>query len=336
MTKVSIIVPVFNSMAHLKCCLNSIFCQKFDDFEVICINDGSSDNSLEILKEYEKKYSNLKIISHILNQGQGSARNSGLKIAIGDFISFIDSDDSIPPNFLNTLYTKAISSNSEVVACNLDIKTNKKIKKYKIQNKKYTSYLDKIKAIKNGSPCNKLFKRELLVNNEIFFPQDVYFEDNLFLIKALYFSKTFTTTNKTSYFYHINPNSITRINKTKENPKKIFSTIFILNKVMDFASKNNLNKEEVRQTKLFCLRSFVDGELLEFENFKNNLPKSLKNDKEFINFFKNVQYQNTKERLFSIKNTKNRKLKVITIFGLPIKFKREKMQNEKNTIFYAR
>ena len=105
---------------------------------------------------------------------------------------------------------------------------------------------------------------------------------------------------------------------------------------MDFASKNNLNKEEIRQTKLFCLRSFVDGELLEFENFKNNLPKSLKNDKEFINFFKNVQYQNTKERLFSIKNTKNRKLKVITIFGLPIKFKREKIQNEKNTIFYAR
>ena len=96
---ISIIVPVYNTSIYLEQCLNSIHNQSFKDYEVICVDDGSSDNSLHILKKYEKIIKNFKVISQ-KNQGVAVARNTGLANACGDYIVFIDSYDFVKENYL--------------------------------------------------------------------------------------------------------------------------------------------------------------------------------------------------------------------------------------------
>ena len=92
MPKVSVIIPIYNAAEFLGECLDSVLAQTLTDIEVICVNDGSPDNSLEILREYEKKDSRIKIIDQ-KNQGAGAARNHGMSVARGEYLSFLDSDD---------------------------------------------------------------------------------------------------------------------------------------------------------------------------------------------------------------------------------------------------
>ncbi|MDR1123958.1 MAG: glycosyltransferase, partial [Elusimicrobiota bacterium] len=102
-TAISIIIPVYNTGRYLPRCLDSVLAQTFKDFEVIAVNDGSSDNSANILADYAKKDSRIKVITQA-NQGQSMARNNGLKAARGRFVYFIDSDDYIHPQLLEIAY----------------------------------------------------------------------------------------------------------------------------------------------------------------------------------------------------------------------------------------
>ena len=113
--KFSIIVPVYNVELFLRECLDSIENQTFKGFEVICINDGSTDGSLSILQEYAAKDSRFKVISQE-NQGQGVARNNGIDIAQGEYLLFIDPDDFIEPNMLEIIYKKFQQTDAEIVA----------------------------------------------------------------------------------------------------------------------------------------------------------------------------------------------------------------------------
>ena len=110
---VSVIVPVYNVEKYLEECLDSIINQTLEDIEIICVNDGSTDNSLKILKKYAKKDNRIKIINQ-KNCGLGCARNSGLNQSQGDYIFFLDSDDYLNPNILEKLYPKALESHSEI------------------------------------------------------------------------------------------------------------------------------------------------------------------------------------------------------------------------------
>ena len=94
MCEISIIIPVYNAQDYLKRCLNSVLNQKFKDFEAICINDGSTDSSFEILREYSKKDSRIKVIGFNQNQGASIARNTGIKEARGKYLGFMDCDES--------------------------------------------------------------------------------------------------------------------------------------------------------------------------------------------------------------------------------------------------
>ena len=110
MVKISVIIPVYNSEKYLERCLKSVIYQTYENLEIICVNDGSEDNSLEILEDFKKKDERVKIIS-TENKGQSHARNKGLKESSGDYVSFIDSDDWVSLS----LYEKFISAlnNSE-------------------------------------------------------------------------------------------------------------------------------------------------------------------------------------------------------------------------------
>ena len=105
MTKVSIIVPVYNVEKYLERCLDSLINQTLTNIEIVCINDGSTDNSGKILDDYAAKDNRIKVI-HQNNAGQAVARNNGLKIANGNYINFVDSDDWVDLDFIEKLYKK--------------------------------------------------------------------------------------------------------------------------------------------------------------------------------------------------------------------------------------
>lgn len=111
---ISVIIPVYNVENYLGECLDSILNQSFKNLEVICVNDGSTDNSLKILESHAKNDSRVKIISQE-NNGPGYARNVGLKYAKGEYVLFVDSDDFISNDSLNDLYNNAVSNNSDLV-----------------------------------------------------------------------------------------------------------------------------------------------------------------------------------------------------------------------------
>lgn len=112
-SKVSVIVPVYNVQKYLERCLDSLVNQTLSDIEIILVDDGSKDNSGEICDKYEKKYSNIKVI-HKENAGLGYARNSGLEVATGEYIAFVDSDDYLDKDFYEKLYINAKNNNSDI------------------------------------------------------------------------------------------------------------------------------------------------------------------------------------------------------------------------------
>lgn len=120
MLKLSIIVPFYNAEEYIKTCLNSILNQTFENFELIIINDCSTDNTLEILNTYIEKDTRIKLINHQHNLGVAGARNSGLKIANGDYVTFVDQDDWLNLNMYQDLMEKALANKADIVECNYE------------------------------------------------------------------------------------------------------------------------------------------------------------------------------------------------------------------------
>ena len=112
---ISIIVPVYNVASYLEDCLESVLQQNFQNCEIICINDASTDNSDLILQRYALKYTQIKVVTHTQNQGLSAARNTGLKYAKGKYVWFVDSDDMIMPNALKELYYIIEKENIDIV-----------------------------------------------------------------------------------------------------------------------------------------------------------------------------------------------------------------------------
>ena len=117
MVKVSVIVPVYNNEEYLDKCLSSLIGQSLEDIEIICVNDGSVDSSLDILNNYKQKDNRIVVLSQE-NQGAGASRNNGIDIANGEYISFVDADDWLEENALKKLYENAVRNNSEIVLFN--------------------------------------------------------------------------------------------------------------------------------------------------------------------------------------------------------------------------
>lgn len=182
MVAISIVIPVYNVEKYLRECLGSILNQTFTDFEVICVNDGSTDSSLKILEEYSQKDSRFKIINQE-NQGAGAARNNGLKYAQGEFVQFLDSDDYFEPTMLEEMYNKAREFDADLVVCSA-----RKVNEFgdviensnpqwpikldltpinKVFNQK--DHCDDILLMLCVIPWNKLYKRKMLIKHNLKF-----------------------------------------------------------------------------------------------------------------------------------------------------------------------
>ena len=220
---ISIIVPVYNVEKYLKRCIDSILNQTFKDFELILVNDGSTDGCKEICNQYEKLDNRIKVI-HKENGGLSSARNAGLDIAKGKYIGFVDSDDYINVNMYQNLLDKLIKNKSDLVICKLvRVKDNYKetINKSKIVEKNYDNLqalqeLYNINSIDFIVAWNKLYKSELL--KDIRYPVGKKYEDEFVIHKILNKCKKVTFINKELYYYYQRDDSIMGRRKVKFSP----------------------------------------------------------------------------------------------------------------------
>lgn len=116
MIVISVVIPVYNSQKFIKRCIDSILDQTFSDFEVICVDDGSTDKTYDILSEYSLLHNNIKVVRQ-QNLGQGSARNQGVALAKGEYVKFVDADDFLHPQALQILYRTAKETDADIIVC---------------------------------------------------------------------------------------------------------------------------------------------------------------------------------------------------------------------------
>ena len=209
---ISVVIPIYNVQDYLPECLDSVINQSYKNLEIICIDDGSPDNSGKIADEYAEKDKRIKVI-HRKNGGLGSARNTGIEFSTGDYIAFLDSDDFISKDFYKNLMS----------ACdNDDIVMTTNIVHYYSKNKqavKIKKYKNKKELILDSGVCwNKIYRREFLINNDIkFFPKTNLIEDNYFSVKVYLLAKSIKIIDNSVYYYRINPNSVTHSSLTNKD-----------------------------------------------------------------------------------------------------------------------
>ena len=183
--KVSMIVPVYNTEAYLRKCLDSLVNQTYKDFEVIVVNDGSPDNSQLILDEYAKKYPFIKVIEK-KNGGLSDARNVGIRNASGDYIGFLDSDDYVLEDMLEKMVKKCESGDFDIVCCDLDFIYEDGHRQRVVSS--ISEDLNDEVSIKKSMTCiypaawNKIYHKRLFTHG-VFFTKGVWYEDMEFIYR---------------------------------------------------------------------------------------------------------------------------------------------------------
>ena len=223
MPEISVIVPVYNVENYLKECLDSLVNQSFTDIEIICVDDGATDKSPDILKEYADKDERIKIISQ-KNQGLAASRNNGLKEACGKYIYFLDSDDYIDLKALEKLHNNAVLNKSEIVLFKFQtFDNNRNIHKRGVEfriddefgdidyNNFTFSYKNAKRHVLNSafSACLKLYRKDFIDSIEGFdFPVGLNFEDIPTHVKVMLNASRISFVPEFLYYYRSNPDSI--------------------------------------------------------------------------------------------------------------------------------
>lgn len=223
---ISIIIPVYNAEDYMERCINSVIDQTYQDIEIILIDDGSNDRSGKICDKYQMIDNRVKVI-HKENQGVSAARNTGIDIATGDFIGFVDADDYIEKDMYEYLYKIINQNNADIAICNYDnVNDNfhSSLGSYMSKN----MIMKSSEAIENvlktngfkGYLWNKLFRVELLKNNQKYIrldPDISICEDLLFVCKCISRSKTIVYSPLIKYHYYNNKQSVLRSNFNRNN-----------------------------------------------------------------------------------------------------------------------
>lgn len=231
MATITVCVPVYNSSIYLKDCLESIRNQTFTDLEIICVDDGSTDNSLEILKEYERMDSRIQLIVQERNMGVGAARNIAIDRASGKFMSFIDSDDFIEPEMFEELYNKAIEKDAEIAICDVNLYTdggrlNKRKWFTPIEGKATPETL-----YKNTQPTNKIASLDLIRREGFYFLEGN--SDGVY-VDLMVAAKNITSVHKPFYNYRIRANSLSSEFRVKNIQESVASCKLLLSNCKAF------------------------------------------------------------------------------------------------------
>ena len=271
MMRISIIIPVYNVEHYLERCIKSVESQNipFDSYEVIAVNDGSTDGSLSLLNSLALQYTNIRIISQD-NKGLSEARNTGIKNASGKYIMLVDSDDWIKENCLNTILSECEDNDLDLLRiCAANVIENKPIRRFSLQNG--AEIISGRKVIANGyqvcAPFT-IYKRSLLEDNNISFYPGIFHEDNEFTPRVYYYAQRVGGINDLIYFVYQNPNSITRTT----NPKKSFDNIKVAESLLTFAKDKD--EEWKKLTNHMVVRS-INGCLYDSLNIDVDSQRSL-------------------------------------------------------------
>lgn len=253
MDKVSIIIPIYNSEKYLKRCLDSVLEQNYSNIEIILINDGSTDKSIDIIKSY---LSHPKIILlNQENQGQSIARNNGIKIASGKYITFLDSDDWINKNYIGNLYKAISNGNSDISVSNAVLaydngkaKRMNKFQFYKLSSEEALNEL-LLDGVVKSYAWGKMYKTELFIKNQIEFPSGMYYEDLATLLKLFYSANNISFVNEYDYFYYQNNNSSSR----KPNRKNFNDRLQALCIINRFLIEKNIKDKFKKNFNHLCI-----------------------------------------------------------------------------------
>lgn len=331
MPKISVIIPVYNVEKYLAECLTSVVNQTFKDIEIICVNDGSTDNSPMILEEFAQKDSRIKIINQE-NQGLAAARNTGIEVATGEYITFVDSDDYVSTD----LYADMQKYLPAELIC-FNAKIFPMSEKYRaLQNYiqcKFDGELpveEKLILKTNVHVWNKVFKTSVIKENNIRFPKGLYFEDFPFVCEyMLSINSVKFVIEKEYYFYRQQPNSIMN-NCSHKSIHHLYAWHYLYDRLKE---RKLLDKYPNLINKLFRTYTILAYKYSD-EASKDSIIKtaqdyaseiSYKGLDELIDALINNKmiYYGRKEKIFSIKNFEHDgyKDKILTLLGLQIKIK---------------
>lgn len=277
MDKISIIIPMYNAEKHIERCVKSILNQTYSQYEIIIINDGSTDNSKIICEKLIEENNSIKLIN-IENSGVSFARNIGIDNAIGRYFLFIDSDDWIEPDTLEVAYNTIISNESDIVIFGFVYDRYKKnaLIKSEIKSVLYNENFAVDEMNKNfrylyntidfSSSCNKLFDSQIIKNNKIKFNEEnIIFEDLCFNLKYLKLCDKISIIKEV--FYHYTSNE--EVNHLSKRNKDITEDVIIAaNSLIGFCKYINLDKDE--QVEIYSYLQTIFNLALKNIKFKKN------------------------------------------------------------------
>jgi len=292
MDLVSVIIPVYNSEKYIEKCIESILNQSYSNIEIVLVDDGSTDNSREVISNFEEG-AKIRCI-HQKNNGAAAARNTGIKNANGKYIVFVDADDTCEQEHIENL-VRAHKADNTLVICGYNRVFENKIVKISPGNKTYSK--ETISELVNawtmdpivGSPCNKLIEKNLLMENNIEYPEGIkYAEDFIFSIRLIKHCNKIETLEECTYNYNMTtPDSLSKINTV--DAKKLWE-----DQVLVYREVEDVIKEDVADKLLAYML------VLNFlTRFRNNLMDAtlIEDNKEVIRHVKNIRARNISFKL---------------------------------------
>ena len=289
--KISVIVPVYNVENFISKCLDSILAQTFRDFEIVAVDDGSSDDSPAILDAYAQKYPEIVKVIHQANAGLGGARNTGIEAARGEYVAFIDSDDYIADNMLKEMLGLAAENSADIAACGFRY-INENGKTWDVLDavpykKRLDINVDKFALTVSPAACNKIYKLSLFLEHGIRYPSKVWYEDICTTTKLFAFADGIVFTEECYYYYFQRTGSIIH-NSNLDRNREIITAI---ENIIEFFKKNDIYekfREEIEclaaqaifwdaparilkaTSKHPLLKEFYDYTFKNYPNFLNN------------------------------------------------------------------
>lgn len=310
MPKVSIIVPVYNVEKYIKKCLDSLVNQTLKDIEIIVVNDGSPDNSQKIVDKYIKKYPK-KVKAYIKeNGGLGSARNYGIEKSTSDYLMFVDSDDYIELNMVELLYKKVNNTNADMAICRLfSVNEDYKIIDTSsfINNKTCKNNLKYI-LFNNVSVWNRIYKKDIIINNNLEFRSGIWYEDIDFVLKYLTLTQNVEIVDVPLYNYLIRSGSI----MNNKNVLKNLDILLSFDEIIKFLNEHNKFKKYYKEVEFLAIYHIYICGLTRVINIKCNRKSKNKVIKEFNNYI-NQNFPKWKKNIYLNELDKRKKMVYILL-----------------------